>query len=233
MSMSSAEVVLGEEAYVRAVRAGLSRALGGIITSEGGFEQNLVATFAEEIEEFTWSAIGAGEGDVDEDGDGGEVLVRWIIDESAAAEMLRSASASTLPIGVEETDIVDVANMVLSALKKELKMALEKLERESSSEHGCCELCGREGMKITRHHLRPRETHKRYLARGTFTREELQKTIRCCRSCHNAIHAFVPDNNQLAEHYFTVERLLGNEKLLRYVQWVSRQRSSSGPKLRR
>ena len=244
--MAEAEVVLSSEAYVRAVKMGIARALGGIITSEGGFEENVVATLAEEIEEFMWSAIEEPAmtwSDVEdkhedaswnsfETSDGGEELIRWIVDESAAAEMLRSASASTLPIGVEESDIEDMAKMVLSELRKETKRALEKLERELS-EQGCCELCGREGTKITRHHLRPRETHKRYLARGTFTKKDLQKTARCCRSCHSAIHAFVPDNDELAEHYYTVERLLSIDKLLRYVQWVSRQQSTSRPKLRK
>ena len=89
-------------------------------------------------------------------------------------------------------------------------------------EDGCCKICDRD-MRLTRHHLIPRETHKRYLKQGKYTKEQLNQTAAICRMCHNAIHRFYT-NMELAEHYNTVELLLQQDKIVRHAQWAARFR---------
>lgn len=96
------------------------------------------------------------------------------------------------------------------------------LEEEEEEEDGCCKICER-NMRLTRHHLIPRETHKRYLKQGKYTKEQLNQTAAICRMCHSAIHRFFT-NVELGEHYNTVELLLEQDKIVRHAKWAARFR---------
>jgi hypothetical protein len=60
-----------------------------------------------------------------------------------------------------------------------------------------CQVCER-CVKLTRHHLFPREMHKFCIKRNVAAAEELERRVlHCCRLCHNAIHRFF-SNEDLA-----------------------------------
>jgi hypothetical protein len=102
---------------------------------------------------------------------------------------------------------------------------------EISYDDGCCELCERY-VSRTRHHLIPRELHKRLLARdSSLTKEILSKTISICRMCHRTIHRFFT-NDELAATYNTLDKLLSHEKLLRYAKWAAAQPAGSNMRVR-
>ena len=107
---------------------------------------------------------------------------------------------------------------------------------------GCCELCERENIHLTKHHLRPREVHekllKRYGPKGSetikkqkhstedvvvLTQEILNITANICRPCHNAVHRS-HDNETLAESFYTIDLLLTSEKVSKYVKFSSKQK---------
>lgn len=89
---------------------------------------------------------------------------------------------------------------------------------------GCCLLCERL-MPLTRHHVMPRSTHKRYRKKG-YTEDVLKRTIDICRPCHSAIHR-THDALTLAERFTTREALLGDESISRFVAWARKQRVTS------
>lgn len=75
-----------------------------------------------------------------------------------------------------------------------------------------CPLCGRElidGPSVNEHHLVPRT----YRGRAT---------VRMHRICHNKIHS-VFSEKELADYYHTPERLLENEEIRKFVNWVSKK----------
>ncbi len=75
-----------------------------------------------------------------------------------------------------------------------------------------CPLCGRElidGPSINEHHLVPRT----YRGRAT---------VRMHRICHNKIHS-VFSEKELADYYHTPERLLENEEIRKFVNWVRKK----------
>ena len=99
--------------------------------------------------------------------------------------------------------------------------------RETDRETGsCCATCGRR-TRLTFHHLIPRKMHRRAYFRRNFSREELNRGIRVCRSCHTGIHRSF-DEMTLAKHYASLETLLADERLARHFAWVARQKVS-GP----
>lgn len=84
-----------------------------------------------------------------------------------------------------------------------------------------CELCGRNGVELTRHHLIPRTHHGNKRVRKMFARNDLQNNILwLCRPCHSHIHLTI-DEKQLALHFNTRDRLLSHREIKRFVRWVA------------
>lgn len=85
-----------------------------------------------------------------------------------------------------------------------------------------CQLCER-FVKLTRHHVYPKETHKSCLKRGIAERD-LLTTIAICKMCHSTIHRFY-SNDELAKNYYTLDLLLAEDKIIRYAKFASKQGS--------
>ena len=108
-------------------------------------------------------------------------------------------------------------------------------DRDESEEidDGSCELCERL-VNRTFHHLVPKETHSKYLSRGTLPENlvdvgECTKTwlshhgAKVCRACHNAIHS-AESNESLARDYNnTVELLLAHPNIRAFAKYNSKQ----------
>lgn len=77
---------------------------------------------------------------------------------------------------------------------------------------GRCELCDREVETLTRHHLTPK-------SRGGSKGD----VAMFCLSCKDMVHKLIP-NKLLDKKYDTVEKLLQNPKIQKYVAWISRQK---------
>lgn len=88
----------------------------------------------------------------------------------------------------------------------------------------CCELCGRQ-KPLTEHHLIPKAVHtkKRFIRR--FGKSEMKsRKLMCCKECHNGIHDLVPDEKELANDFNTKELLLRDDRVLKHVDWVRKQK---------
>jgi len=80
-----------------------------------------------------------------------------------------------------------------------------------------CELCKREVGTLTQHHLTPKS---RGGSKG--------KRIMVCISCKDMIHQLIP-NKELDREYDTLEKLLANEKIKKYVKWISNKKTERMP----
>jgi hypothetical protein len=88
-----------------------------------------------------------------------------------------------------------------------------------------CELCGRLTKRgTTEHHLIPRTCHSNKWFKKRYSREELNQTLSVCRDCHRAIHDLIPDEKQLGRHFNSVDLLLENEEIAKFVAWIRKQR---------
>jgi 5-methylcytosine-specific restriction protein A len=75
-----------------------------------------------------------------------------------------------------------------------------------------CELCGREVLSLSRHHLVPREEGGRYGA-----------TAELCQPCHSTLHLTF-SNRELALVYNSIPALQQAEALQKYLKWVRTKR---------
>ncbi|KAK3305751.1 uncharacterized protein B0T15DRAFT_533289 [Chaetomium strumarium] len=86
-----------------------------------------------------------------------------------------------------------------------------------------CEICGRDWIHLTYHHLIPRMVHDKAVKRGWHRPDELQNVAWLCGACHRFVHRF-RGHEELARDYFTVERLMEAEEVRRFADWVGRVR---------
>ncbi|MFP4054220.1 MAG: HNH endonuclease [Phycisphaerae bacterium] len=88
---------------------------------------------------------------------------------------------------------------------------------------GICEMCGREVIDLTEHHLIPRTRHSNRRNKRDFTREEVRERLMLvCPPCHKTIHA-VLTNKQLEREFNTRESILEREEIRKFVRWVRKQ----------
>ncbi|KAI2627569.1 hypothetical protein GGR54DRAFT_420219 [Hypoxylon sp. NC1633] len=86
-----------------------------------------------------------------------------------------------------------------------------------------CELCGRGWVPLSYHHLVPRFVHGKAVRRGWHRAEDLQSVAWLCGACHRFVHRFA-GHEDLARRFYTVELLLAEEPVRRWVDWVARLR---------
>lgn len=90
-----------------------------------------------------------------------------------------------------------------------------------------CELCGRDWINLSYHHLIPRMVHAKVVKRGWHRADELQNVAWLCGACHRFVHRFA-NHEDLARHYYTVELLLEQPEVVAFAEWVGRLRWKGG-----
>lgn len=85
---------------------------------------------------------------------------------------------------------------------------------------GSCELCGRDPVEVTRHHLIPRARHSNKRNRKLFGREDVRTRLASlCRPCHAFIHKVLTEK-QMEASWNTVEALREHQQISRFVEWI-------------
>ncbi|KAI0836194.1 hypothetical protein F5Y06DRAFT_111464 [Hypoxylon sp. FL0890] len=95
--------------------------------------------------------------------------------------------------------------------------------RSTRDEAEGCELCGRDWVPLSYHHLIPRFVHGKAVKRGWHREEDLQNVAWLCGACHRFVHRFA-GHEDLARRFYTVELLMREEQVRRWVDWVGRLR---------
>lgn len=89
-----------------------------------------------------------------------------------------------------------------------------------------CEICQREHLPLTYHHLIPRQVHAKVLKRGWHKEWELNKVAWLCRACHTFVHK-IGSNELLARELYSVDLLLEREDVQKWAAWVAKIRWKS------
>lgn len=86
-----------------------------------------------------------------------------------------------------------------------------------------CEICDREQLPLTYHHLIPRQMHAKAVKRGWHGEWELAKVAWLCRACHSFVHK-IATNEELAKEFYSVELLMEREDVAKWAAWVGKIR---------
>jgi hypothetical protein len=93
-------------------------------------------------------------------------------------------------------------------------------ETEQAASAVACQLCGRDQLPLTRHHLIPQSRHNKARTKRYFDKTDMHTRIALlCRPCHAQVHA-VLDNATLMQQYATVEALAMHPDIARFVAWI-------------
>ncbi|WP_243387356.1 HNH endonuclease [Bacillus kexueae] len=85
-----------------------------------------------------------------------------------------------------------------------------------------CELCLRENVKTTLHHLTPKEEG------GTFL-----PTAYLCIPCHKQIHALFSNKEIVILGLTTIEALREQEEMKKFLSWIRKQPGSKVPYIKK
>ena len=108
--------------------------------------------------------------------------------------------------------------------------AERSVQPASSSDYGTvvrpvaskvCELCQRESLRLTRHHLVPR-------SRGG----KIGPKAPLCPTCHRQLHAMFSETT-LAKELNSIETLRANPRVANYLHWARRQKGPTDFRVRR
>jgi hypothetical protein len=90
-----------------------------------------------------------------------------------------------------------------------------------------CEICGRDWIPLSYHHLIPRFVHDKAVKRGWHKKEDLQNVAWLCGACHRFVHHW-RSHEDLARDYYTVDLLLEEEEVRRFAAWAGKLRWKGG-----
>ena len=82
---------------------------------------------------------------------------------------------------------------------------------------GICQLCEREKLFLTKHHLVPRARHNKKVKRDYKGDEN--SVVPMCQSCQNQIHSLFT-NKQLERDFNSIGKLKANEDVQRWITWI-------------
>lgn len=140
-------------------------------------------------------------------------------------ELLPTLDPSPVADSMEAYDVGTAAEIVAPALSSYMVAvaAAPAPPRSTRDQAEGCEICGRDWINLSYHHLIPRFVHAKVVKRGWHRADELQNVAWLCGACHRQVHRFA-NHEDLARYYYTVERLLAEPEMQRFAAWASRLR---------
>lgn len=123
---------------------------------------------------------------------------------------------------LEKSRDESIGELLLPVLQSYISMATAAPPppRTTRDEQDGCEICGRDWIELTFHHLIPRMVHEKVIRKGWHRRDELNNVAWLCRACHNFVHRFA-SHEDLAMRFYTVDLLLGHDDVQRWAKWAS------------
>lgn len=148
------------------------------------------------------------------------------IDATLSLGNIEKLSSST-PLSVEDSlsvyGLMDTTSLLKSVLPPYASSVTAPPPIWVSTRSSACEICDRDWINLTYHHLIPRSVHEKAVKRGWHEEWELNRVAWICGACHRYVHS-IATNEELAQHWDTVEKLLSREDVQRFAQWVGKVR---------
>lgn len=133
------------------------------------------------------------------------------------------AMANAMPLSVIDSldtyHLPDITNLLNNVIPNYVSSVAAPPPIWISTRASACELCQRDWIPLTYHHLIPRSTHDRALKRAWHEEWELNKVAWLCSACHRCVHR-VTTNEDLAQNFHTIDLLLTREDIQSFIKWV-------------
>ncbi|KAK1757242.1 hypothetical protein QBC47DRAFT_378704 [Echria macrotheca] len=146
-----------------------------------------------------------------------------VSDSLLAYGVINSTDDKTLP--ADSSRPIALADLFAPILTSYIEKVTAKPPPPSStkSQVTACEICQRDWINLSYHHLIPRFVHAKVVKRGWHRPDELQNVAWLCGACHAFVHCFA-GHEDLARYYYTVDLLLAQPEIVAWAEWVGRLR---------
>jgi hypothetical protein len=84
---------------------------------------------------------------------------------------------------------------------------------------GTCQLCERENIETTDHHLIPVTRHSNKKTKKETDRDTRNIKVPLCKPCHKQIHKLITEK-EMERHYNTIEKLKEHSGVQKFIAWV-------------
>ncbi|CAG8409595.1 unnamed protein product [Penicillium salamii] len=155
----------------------------------------------------------------------------YVPDDTGLPRQTLESICSPIPVSVSDTlavygiipepaDLVDFLSPVLTEYTTSVTTGPPVW---ASTRAEACEICERDWIPLSYHHLIPRGVHAKVLKRGWHDEWTLNSVAWLCRACHSFVHRMA-SNEELAREWFTIERICEREDVMDWAKWVGRVR---------
>ncbi|KAJ6187082.1 hypothetical protein N7519_001990 [Penicillium mononematosum] len=138
---------------------------------------------------------------------------------------------SPIPVSVTDSllvygiipDTADLVDFLAPVLTEYISSVTTGPPAWASTRADACEICERDWIPLSYHHLIPRGVHAKVIKKGWHDEWMLNSVAWLCRACHSFVHRMA-SNEELAREWFTVERICEREDVQDWAKWVGRVR---------
>lgn len=141
----------------------------------------------------------------------------------AALPLSVSDSLEAYGLLTDPSHPTSIPNLLTPILNAYISSATAPPPVWSTTRASACEICDREWINLSYHHLIPKSVHAKVLKRGWHEEWELNSVAWLCGACHRFVHKCA-SNEELAKDWFTVERLMQRVDVRTWAGWVGRIR---------
>lgn len=117
----------------------------------------------------------------------------------------------------------DLPRFLVPVLQEYVNAATAAPPVWSTTRASACEICDRDWIPLTYHHLIPKQIHAKASKRGWHEEWRLNSVAWLCRACHSFVHRMA-SNEELARNYWSVDKLMEREDVVAWANWVGRVR---------
>lgn len=143
--------------------------------------------------------------------------------EELTAYMPAETNDSLTAYGLIEPPKSDIQSFMAPVLSAYIKAVTTPPLKWTETRTNACEICEREYVPLTYHHLIPKQTHAKVLKRNWHEERHLNSVAWLCRACHSFVHRMA-SNEELARHWYSIDLICEREDVQKWAQWVRRVR---------
>ncbi|KAL6253265.1 hypothetical protein RBB50_000988 [Rhinocladiella similis] len=125
--------------------------------------------------------------------------------------------------GLIEPPRSDLQSFIAPVISAYVGAATTQPPKWTETRTNACEICERDWVPMTYHHLIPKQVHAKALKRGWHDEHQLNSVAWLCRSCHSFVHRMA-SNEELAKEWCTVDKICEREDVQKWTHWVRRVR---------
>lgn len=179
----------------------------------------IFTSFPQELRELSYHAVQNDPGV----GEKWSLPLTLSVFEEISAHIPGDITDSLTAYGIIEPPRSDLQSFIAPVLSAYVGAATTPPPKWSETRTSACEICERDWVPLTYHHLIPKAVHARVLKRGWHDERQLNSVAWLCRACHSFVHRMA-SNEELAREWYTVDRICERDDVQKWAQWVRRVR---------